>query len=78
MGVILIVEAMTMVSAKGGKFGFVYPSRQRVYKALRRQGKSKTVAAKIANGGRFYAQRSASSRKGALTRKAHGHRTAHH
>jgi hypothetical protein len=59
-----------MVSARGGKYGFVYRHRQRVYKALRRQGKSKTVAAKIANGGRTHVQRSRMSRKGARTRRA--------
>jgi hypothetical protein len=61
-----------MVSARGGKYGFVYRSRQRVYKALRRQGKSKTVAAKIANGGRFHVQRSRMARKAARTRRAKG------
>jgi hypothetical protein len=59
-----------MVSSRGGKYGFVYKSRQRVYKALRRQGKSKTVAAKIANGGHSHAQRSRMARKGARTRRA--------
>lgn len=59
-----------MVSSRGGKYGFVYKSRQRVYKALRRQGKSKSVAARIANGGQTHAQRSRMSRKGARTRRA--------
>jgi hypothetical protein len=58
-----------MVSDKGGKFGFVYKARQRVYKALRRQGKSKTVAAKIANAGRSHAARSRMARKGARKRR---------
>lgn len=61
-----------MVSDKGGRFGYVVKSRQRVYKALRRQGKSKTVAAKIANAGRFHPARSAMSRKGARTRRRRG------
>jgi hypothetical protein len=61
-----------MVSSRGGKYGFVYKSRQSVYRALRRQGKSKKVAAKISNGGRFHAARSAMARKGARTRKRHG------
>lgn len=61
-----------MVSSRGGKFGFVYPGRQNVYKALRRQGKSKTVAAKIANAGRTHAARSAMARKGARKRKRRG------
>jgi hypothetical protein len=61
-----------MVSARGGKYGFVYRARQRVYRALRRQGKSKSVAAAIANGGRTHAARSAMARKAAHTRKRHG------
>ena len=36
-----------MVSDAGGRAGFVYASRQDVYRALRRQGKSKKVAAMI-------------------------------
>lgn len=66
---------MTMVSARGGKYGFVYTSRQNVYRKLRSKGMSKKKAARISNAGRTHAQRSASARKGALTRKAHGHRT---
>lgn len=58
-----------MVSARGGKFGFVFPGRQDVYRALRRKGKSKTAAAKIANAGRTHAQRSRMSRKGARRRR---------
>lgn len=57
-----------MVSARGGKYGFVFPGRQDVYRALRRKGKSKTVAAKIANAGRTHAQRSRMARKGARKR----------
>lgn len=59
-----------MVSSRGGKYGFVYKSRQRVYKALRRKGKSKTVAAKIANAGQSHGQRSRMARKAARTRRA--------
>jgi len=61
-----------VVSSRGGKYGFVYPGRQRVYKALRRQGMSKSKAARIANGGRTHVQRSAMARKAARTRKARG------
>ena len=61
-----------MVSAKGGKFGFVYTSRHNVYRALRRQGKSKTVAAKIANAGRSHSSRSRMAKKAARTRKRRG------
>ena len=61
-----------MVSSRGGKYGFVYKSRQNVYRALRRHGMSKTNAAQIANAGRTHAARSAMARKGARTRKARG------
>lgn len=61
-----------MVSARGGKYGFVYPGRQDVYKALRRQGKPKSVAARIANGGRTHEQRSRMAKKAARTRKSRG------
>jgi hypothetical protein len=59
-----------MVSARGGKHGFVYKSRHNVYRALRRQGMTK--AAKISNAGRTHAQRSAMSRKAARTRRRRG------
>lgn len=58
-----------MVSSRGGKYGFVYKSRQNVYRALRRKGMSKTNAAQISNAGRFHIQRSIMARKGAQTRK---------
>lgn len=58
-----------MVSSKGGKFGFVYKSRQDVYRALRRDGKSKSVAARIANAGVSHGKRVAMARKGARSRK---------
>jgi len=61
-----------MVSARGGKFGFVYKSRQDVYRALRRQGKSKTAAAKIANAGQTHTARSRMAKKAARTRRAKG------
>lgn len=57
-----------MVSSRGGKYGYVTKSRQRVYLALRRQGKSKASAAKIANAGRTHAARSAMSRRAAAHR----------
>lgn len=52
-----------MVSARGGKHGFVYTSRQDVYRALRRKGKSKSTAAAIANAGRSKGGRSRMARK---------------
>lgn len=61
-----------MVSDRGGKYGFVYRSRQKAYRALRRKGLPKSIAAAIANGGRTFPQRSASARKAARTRKAKG------
>jgi hypothetical protein len=59
-----------MVSSRGGKYGFVYKSRQRTYKALRRKGASKAKAARIANAGLTHVQRSRMSRKAARTRRA--------
>jgi hypothetical protein len=61
-----------MVSDRGGKFGFVYAARQRVYKALRRQGKSEASAAAIANAGRSHGARSRMAKKAARTRKRRG------
>jgi len=57
-----------MVSARGGKHGYVVRSRQNVYKALRRQGKSKSTAARIANAGRTKVGRVAMARKAARSR----------
>jgi hypothetical protein len=61
-----------MVSARGGKYGFVYRSRQNVYRALRRKGMTKTRAAEISNAGRTRGQRSLMARKAAKTRHARG------
>jgi hypothetical protein len=61
-----------MVSARGGKYGFVYRERQATYLALRRHGKSKSEAARISNGGRTHIQRSRMSRQGAMTRRTRG------
>jgi uncharacterized protein (DUF302 family) len=58
-----------MVSARGGKYGYVVRSRQDVYRALRRKGKSKRIAAMISNAGRTKAGRKIMARKGARSRK---------
>jgi hypothetical protein len=58
-----------MVSAAGGKKGYVCKPRHRVYKALRRQGKTKEAAARIANAGCTKAGRVWMAKKAALTRK---------
>lgn len=58
-----------MVSDKGGKAGFVYASRQNVYRALRDKGFSKKSAARIANAGKTHGQRVAMARKGAKKRR---------
>lgn len=58
-----------MVSSRGGKYGYVVRSRQSVYRALRRQGKTKSMAARIANAGRFRTGRSRMAKKAARTRK---------
>lgn len=57
-----------MVSARGGRHGYVVRSRHDVYRALRRQGMSKTRAARISNAGRTRAARSRMARKGARRR----------
>jgi hypothetical protein len=61
-----------MVSDRGGRWGFVYKTRQRVYAALRRKGASKSKAARISNAGRSHAQRSAMARKASRTRQMRG------
>lgn len=61
-----------MVSARGGRAGFVYRSRHETYRALRRKGASKSKAARISNAGRFFSGRSRMARKGARTRQRHG------
>jgi len=59
-----------MVSARGGRWGFVYRSRQDVYRALRRKGASKSTAARISNEGFTRAGRSLMAKKAARTRQA--------
>lgn len=61
-----------MVSSAGGRKGFVYRSRHAAYRALRRQGKSKRVAAMIANAGRTHVARSRMAKKAARTRQRRG------
>jgi len=57
-----------MVSDRGGKFGFVYKSRQNVYRKL--VGKyGKEHAARIANAGYTKAGRSRMAKKAARSRK---------
>jgi hypothetical protein len=58
-----------MVSAAGGRKGYVVKSRQNVYRALRREGKTKSLAAQIANAGATSAGRKAMARKAARNRK---------
>lgn len=58
-----------MVSDKGGKSGFVFKSRQKVYLALRRKGMTKKSAARIANQGKTHGARVAMARKGARKRR---------
>lgn len=58
-----------MVSSRGGKYGFVYKSRHRAYRAIRKQGASKSKAARIANAGVTKAGRKVMARKAAATRK---------
>lgn len=58
-----------MVSAAGGRKGFVYRSRHGAYRALRRKGMSKSASARISNAGRSKAGRSRMAKKAARTRK---------
>lgn len=66
---IVLVLAGLAVSDRGGKYGFVFKTRQKVYRALRRQGMTKSKAARISNAGRFHVQRSRMAKKAARTRK---------
>lgn len=61
-----------MVSSRGGRYGFVYKTRQNVYRALRRKGASKSKAARISNAGLTFPQRSKMARKAARTRRRRG------
>lgn len=61
-----------MVSSAGGRKGYVCKGRHDVYKALRRQGKSKSLAAAIANAGCKSPGRKRMAKKAARTRKARG------
>ena len=61
-----------MVSDKGGRAGFVYKTRQSVYRALRRKGMPKSRAARISNAGLFRPGRVRMARKGARTRQRRG------
>jgi hypothetical protein len=63
---------VTMVSSRGGKYGFVYKSRQNVYRKLRTKGMSKSKAARISNAGRTHAQRKVMAKKAAAHRRARG------
>lgn len=57
-----------MVSAAGGRKGYVVTSRHPAYRALRRKGMSKSAAASISNAGRTFAGRSRMARKGSRRR----------
>jgi hypothetical protein len=61
-----------VVSSRGGRYGYVAKTRQKVYRALRKKGASKSKAARIANAGVTRAGRSAMARKASRTRKARG------
>lgn len=62
-----------MVSSAGGRKGFVYKSRHKAYRGIKKAvGGNKTKAAKIANAGRTHAARVRMAKKAARTRKARG------
>jgi uncharacterized protein (DUF302 family) len=58
-----------MVSTRGGRHGFVYANRHDVYRALRRQGASKTKAARIANAGHTSSGRKTMAAKSRRSRR---------
>ncbi len=58
-----------MVSSRGGRYGFVYRSRHKAYRALRRRGLTKSMSAAISNAGKTFAGRSKMARKAARIRK---------
>jgi pantothenate kinase len=58
-----------MVSAAGGRKGYVAKSRHKAYRKLRKKGNSKSKSARIANAGVTKAGRQAMARKAAATRK---------
>lgn len=62
-----------MVSSAGGRKGYVAKTRQRAYKALRKQGASKSKSAAIANAGVTKAGRTTMARKAAATRRRRRH-----
>lgn len=61
-----------MVSARGGKYGYVVRSRHKAYRGMAGTGLSKTARARIANAGRTKAGRSRMAKKAARTRKRRG------
>ena len=64
-----------MPSSRGGRYGFVYRTRHRAYRGMRRKGKmTKSKAARISNAGLTHAQRSRMARKAARTRSRRGRR----
>lgn len=65
-------RCIDIVSDRGGKYGFVFRSRQKAYRALRKHGMPKSMAAAISNGGRTHVQRVSMARKAAATRRARG------
>lgn len=56
-----------MPSTRGGRHGFVYADRHDVYRALRRQGKTKETSARIANAGHTKTGRKTMASKAAAT-----------
>lgn len=72
MRALLLAVIGLFVSDKGGKAGFVFRSRFKAYRALRRKGMPKSMAAAISNGGHFFPGRSKMARKAARTRKRRG------
>lgn len=73
MPILLIFAALGLyVSARGGKYGFVFANRHRAYRGMAKTGLSKTSRARISNAGRTHEARVRMARKAARTRKRRG------
>lgn len=69
------MEVVTVVSSRGGRYGFVYRSRHKAYRGIKRSvGGNKSKAARIANAGRTHIARVRMAKKAARTRKRRGGR----
>lgn len=61
-----------MVSAAGGRKGYVVRTRWKAYRGMAKRGLTKGMRARIANAGKTHAARVEMAKKAARTRKARG------